>query len=310
MDPALDAVLTALESLGQDPPGRGGRRNKPTTPNLPNMTAEQAWAEIRRLVTHSSPPPAAAPTASPTPNPDNVVVDTGSTSDFSSNQSPEEFPDGIPVQVPPRDPRCKGHTYSGDRCRAWALNGKDLCFAHDPDSREEFLAASSAAGVASGESRRRQPFDLDHLFLHNRLGVQVAIDAIFRLELTGQLPAHRTRTLVRLLAMASRNLPDTGPIDPEAYDEATWELNADLAAAIEATRKAEERRQIAKVEAQMMERQQLARDIEGFPQLDRRPASSRKLDDLVLSLQASRKRPDWGWREPATDAFHGLKGAE
>jgi hypothetical protein len=117
----------------------------------------------------------------------------------------------------------------------------------------------------------------------------VAIDAIFRLELTGQLPAHRTRTLVRLLAMASRGLPDNGPIDPAAYDEATWDLNADLAEAIESIRKAEERRQIAKVEAQMMERQQLARDIEGFPQLDRRPASSRRLDDLVLNLQASRK---------------------
>lgn len=40
------------------------------------------------------------------------------------------------------------HVDDGKRCGAWAMEGSDFCFAHDPERREEFLQASAEGGAA------------------------------------------------------------------------------------------------------------------------------------------------------------------
>ena len=43
--------------------------------------------------------------------------------------------------------KCKKVLADGTQCRAWALTGKDLCFSHDPQSREAKLEAVRKGGL-------------------------------------------------------------------------------------------------------------------------------------------------------------------
>jgi hypothetical protein len=43
--------------------------------------------------------------------------------------------------------QCSFIKQDGQKCEAWALKGKDFCYRHDPDSRENSLQASRRGGL-------------------------------------------------------------------------------------------------------------------------------------------------------------------
>jgi len=45
------------------------------------------------------------------------------------------------------DRHCKQILENGERCRAYALKGKDYCFSHDPESKEEKAIAVRNGGL-------------------------------------------------------------------------------------------------------------------------------------------------------------------
>ena len=107
-------------------------------------------------------------------------------------------------------PRCSALTKFGERCIAFPVRTNTFCVGHDPALREKRLEACSRGGRTTAGRRRQernaQDFIVASLTLSDRASLQEAIDAVFRLELTGKLPVARGRHLLRVLAIASRNL--------------------------------------------------------------------------------------------------------
>ena len=151
----------------------------------------------------------------------------------------QPVPDGEPAPIgpaptglasKPTSPVCYGITKSGAACRTPPRKQSVFCFNHDPAFAAQQRRNVSAAGRASGASRRGIPemTNSDFVNLIDRSGVQAAIDAMFRLELFGKIPAARSRVFVRLLSLAVRNFdraqsttPDGQLADPPraAHDE-------------------------------------------------------------------------------------------
>ena len=107
-------------------------------------------------------------------------------------------------------PCCSALTKFGERCIAFPVRTSAFCVGHDPALREKRLEACSRGGRTTAGRRRKerkaQDFIVASLTLSDRASLQEAIDAVFRLELTGKLPVARGRHLLRVLAIASRNL--------------------------------------------------------------------------------------------------------
>jgi hypothetical protein len=217
------------------------------------------------------------------------IQEAGSTSLFSAPEPASE--PGTSEPTPGR--RCSATTKAGKPCRTYARTGRDFCYAHDQESRQEFISSSASAGLASGEARRRA-FDIEGIWFTDNLGVQTALDALFRLELSGQLPNNRVRNLVRILAIAARGVSRSEPLDRQDMIYAKSILDYSLVDAVEGQRRADISRARQDVENQVMERGQLAVDIERWPSIDNRPVSSRRFDEQLHGhYRSAREHPDF-----------------
>ena len=153
------------------------------------------------------------------------------------------------------------------------------------------MEASSRGGRTTAERRRKertaQDFIFESLTLADRDSLQEAIDAVFRLELTGKLPATRARHLLRVLAIASRNLSgkEAPKVKRPAPRASISPLNRDLFRALQAAYDADRYRRASEISHESDRRRQLAKDIDDLPTLDRRPAASRKLDNFPTSAR-------------------------
>lgn len=65
--------------------------------------------------------------------------------------------------------RCSATRANGEQCKATALPGRSLCWAHDPEHREKALEARKAGGYNSSRAARaakRAPRDMRDLAEH------------------------------------------------------------------------------------------------------------------------------------------------
>ena len=183
-------------------------------------------------------------------------------------------------------PWCAALTNGGEPCIAFPVRNSTFCAGHDPALREKRMEASSRGGRTTAERRRKerkaQDFIFESLTLADRASLQEAIDAVFRLELTGKLPATRARHLLRVLAIASRNLSgrDAPTVARPGPRPAISPLNRDLFRALQAAYDSDRWRRASEISHESDRRRQLAKDIGDLATLDRRPAASRKLDDF------------------------------
>jgi hypothetical protein len=186
---------------------------------------------------------------------------------------------------------CHATTRRGKRCIAFPVKDSTFCAGHDPAMREKVLDAASRGGRTSARKRRDQArrltFAFENLALTDRANLQLAIDALFRLELTGQLPASRSRQVTRILAVAARNLTSkNAPVIRQARcSSPVSPIDRDLLKALAAASEKDDYREVREIQRESALRQQLARDIDDFPALDRRPAASRKLDNFPISAR-------------------------
>ena len=136
----------------------------------------------------------------------------------------------------PNRPLICPHVFkNGNVCGAQSLAFDDLCYKHSPTTAAERKANAIAAGHASAEARakgdERRFLGMADIAVNttDAAQLQVLIDAMLRIELEGQLPAARGRQVVRLLALAVRNLPriDRKEAHPVTYsDDPTHYLDA------------------------------------------------------------------------------------
>ncbi len=63
--------------------------------------------------------------------------------------------------------RCKAKTAAGKRCKAWPLQGGELCLAHDVKARE--LARFSGAQPGAGRPKLPKPSDLQRHLLEQHI---------------------------------------------------------------------------------------------------------------------------------------------
>ena len=133
----------------------------------------------------------------------------------------------------PPDP-CSATTRAGTPCQFAARRASGLCINHDPAYKEQQRANSARGVAASLASRRAQhhQISLDEFRLTNRESIQATLDAVVRLELTGRIPVTRSRNLIRLLGIASRNfnrdLYNRTSLDSQHYDRARQRLDLRL----------------------------------------------------------------------------------
>jgi hypothetical protein len=87
---------------------------------------------------------------------------------------------------------CAATTTAGNPCEAYPLDGKDLCFFHDPDSRDARLAAATRGG--RGTTVLAADFNADrHLASLAR--------TIFKAVVTGQLDPRAARAAAPYLRL-------------------------------------------------------------------------------------------------------------
>ncbi|MFN0148002.1 MAG: hypothetical protein ACKVT1_15975 [Dehalococcoidia bacterium] len=120
--------------------------------------------------------------------------------------------------VPPAPPPlrathgCVAFRRDGQPCAGRPRTGAALCPYHDPCNAAALREAGRKGGKASAAQRRAErarppgPIEFDHIYTCDRDGIQRMLDALFRLELSGMLPAARTRNLIRLLETSIRNV--------------------------------------------------------------------------------------------------------
>ena len=107
---------------------------------------------------------------------------------------------------------CVAFRRDGQPCAGRPRTGVALCPYHDPGNAAALREAARKGGKASAAQRRVQsarppgPIEFDHIYTCDRDGIQRMLDALFRLELSGMLPAARTRNLIRLLETSFRNI--------------------------------------------------------------------------------------------------------
>jgi hypothetical protein len=103
---------------------------------------------------------------------------------------------------------CSATTLAGHPCRAFARAGLEFCLYHDPEFASERRARAAAGGRKNRKAEPAPGPGPDRIIMN--LGdpgsVQAAIDGIFRMHLNGQVPHRRSAAIVRLLALAVRNI--------------------------------------------------------------------------------------------------------
>jgi hypothetical protein len=83
--------------------------------------------------------------------------------------------------------RCQHVKADGERCRAAALAGKALCFAHDPDSAGRRREARSAGGRARLKPRTVLPPNTPDVPLKSVADVLAAVEQLFNQVRTGRV---------------------------------------------------------------------------------------------------------------------------
>jgi hypothetical protein len=156
--------------------------------------------------------------------------DTDLQSQFGGPALPPDLRDD-----PDRPLICPHAFNDGSICGAQSLAFDDYCYNHSPNTADQRRENAAAAGRASGEARR--PTGADRILGDEDIAVnttdpaqlQVLIDAIMRMELEGRFPPARSRQVVRLLALAVRNVSRIDRKEPHsvtAYDDPTTYLDA------------------------------------------------------------------------------------
>jgi hypothetical protein len=340
---AILQLLDTIEQLAAPVPTSRKRARKPAP--LPNLSPDQAWATLDRLVgpkpkrrapvRDTQPVSADSPSSAlrergpggedPTPGAENnlatafaelaspQVHEASSTYDFPISELASS---GAQAQVaeiddPDRGLRttdsstaglepgdtvarvhCPALTRHGKPCRSYPRAGREHCYFHDIDSAEELQTSTTRAGLASGIARRKPAFEIDNIVLGNTTGIQLALDALFRLELSGALPNFRTKNLVRILSVASRRIPNDPEVDMSEWSDFVDQLNEELPEVVNAQRSNDSFRAAEYVGWESMSRSQFAVDVERWPVLDRRPTTSRKLD-VAFIPRSARDHPDY-----------------
>lgn len=103
--------------------------------------------------------------------------------------------------------QCETRRANGERCRAQALPGRPLCFAHDPENRARAGDARRKGGQNSGNvvrAARRIPKDMADL-------VKRLLEAVDAVE-SGALD-HRRATAMASLAGAVVRVYETGELE-------------------------------------------------------------------------------------------------
>ncbi len=222
--------------------------------------------------------------ASTTPDPREALAVTRSTSDFVSNESRTGPYVG-----------CQAKTRRGTDCHAFRRDQRPFCVAHDPEYRDTLMENVHRAGRASVEARKPHALafsELHHFDLSSRHTLQVAIDAFTRLELTGALPANRSRTIARLLSLALRNLAVFNDATADGWDSGQHSnlsraLDSVLTGALMKAGSNDTARDTHELSMESWSRGQLAQDLERWPQLDKRSLAHRRFDTGQLPSKPS-----------------------
>jgi len=115
---------------------------------------------------------------------------------------------------------CAATRADGRPCRFPTRLNHTHCINHDPAYRDQ-QAANRRVGVRAATHTRQLRarlrrttalYELDEWALADRASIQAVLDAVIRLELAGRIPNHRSRNVIRALAIAVRNF-DTPPTD-------------------------------------------------------------------------------------------------
>ncbi len=173
--------------------------------------------------------------------------------------------------------QCNALTASDTRCRMAARKDTEFCISHDPAYASEQEENRRAAVEAATRSRRMAPITFPpHATFRSRAGLQVLLDATYRLLLSGELSEERARLLLRNLSLGVRNfdrVPRTDPAAP-AIAEHPWPEAADLEhvmlEAIDSSVQHRRYEQAEKVSGERMAREQKSVDMERWPVLNPR----------------------------------------
>ena len=117
-----------------------------------------------------------------------------------------------PPAEPPEDgrnpfwPPCSARNRRGKPCRFPARRGRALCINHDPEYRQKQEENRRKGSKEAQRQRHRPPVTLAELDLSERSSIQALVEAVITLELRGSMSATRSRNLIRLLSIATRNL--------------------------------------------------------------------------------------------------------
>ena len=197
------------------------------------------------------PPVPASPTASPTPSrrPADGLSPASATASPTASHSPVPPPDSADTpsdsfsprpkkQRPPRrtPPRCTATTQFGQPCRAFARKqprgaepaAHPVCIYHDPDYASQLQQSAVQGGRAY--ARRFGPMEpLDQIMslpinLGNRASIQGAIDGVLRMQLTGQLPEGRGKTILQLLNLALKNASNASGSFAQVYADSAGDF--------------------------------------------------------------------------------------
>jgi hypothetical protein len=238
----------------------------------------------------TGPGPASTEPETPVPPTPIQLHETGSTGDFSANrstgpQSPIRDPKS-PIRLHADTPtRCHAITRAGAPCRAQPRAGASQCPAHDPAYRDEFMRHSRLGGATSAQRQRKlrvvKSFAFNEVALTERRTIQLCIDALFRLELTGQLPRRRAANLLRFLSLAIRNIDDpASAVSDQAACALIPALNRELALALDTAGSHDAAAEAHAISLQSYSRGQKAQDLDRWPSLDTRPVAAIRRDYL------------------------------
>lgn len=214
------------------------------------------------------------------------------------NRQPEiasydsDIPEAVDYEDDPGAGFCAAQTRLGNPCMASKRKGRPYCISHDPEFRRQHLINCQQGGI---NARRRREgiaalLDVDVVDLRTRRDIQALIDAVLRLELSGRVPATRTRTIARLISLAVRNfdgIPRANRLDGEVamHDPGYYDTRNALDLEIEDIASALERGEATEADRSVRTRRSI---LEAENELRPRPKSARKALLDTLSNLATR----------------------
>ena len=118
-------------------------------------------------------------------------------------------------------PQCNAFTASDTRCRMAALKDSTFCMNHTPEYAEKQQDNVHTAAQAAIRARRLAPIKFPpQATFRTRAGLQLLLDATYRLLLAGELSEERARLLLRSLGLAVRNFERPANAEHDWPDDA------------------------------------------------------------------------------------------